>query len=41
VWRRSRAAAASGVAATTSMPLGTVSVVTGAAARTEREENPP
>jgi branched-chain amino acid transport system permease protein len=41
VWRRSRAAAGSSVAATASMPLGTVSVVTGAAARTEREENPP
>jgi branched-chain amino acid transport system permease protein len=40
VWRRSRAAAASSVAATATTPLGTVSVVTGAA-RTEREENPP
>jgi branched-chain amino acid transport system permease protein len=38
--RRSAAAPASGAATAASMPLGTVSVVTGAA-RTEREENPP
>jgi branched-chain amino acid transport system permease protein len=38
--RRTAAGPASGAAATASMPLGTVSVVTGGA-RTEREENPP
>jgi branched-chain amino acid transport system permease protein len=38
--RRTAAGPASGAAAAASMPLGTVSVVTGGA-RTEREENPP